>query len=148
MLVTGFTLLLVVSAANPGGLDDTTVNTGTDTNHEAAVAATTATVAATADTAKEAATTNEAPATTTATTGETAHVTYNQWGFTGDQSIWEPPTLTTASTGSKSATSLAVPTVKNSTSDANKLQVFEKYSWKQTFMLGSVVGLTAILHAL
>lgn len=77
-------------------------------------------------------------------------VTYNQWGFTGSQSIWEATTAETSTVSSlKSHTSL-VASVTNSTSNANRLHVsFERdNSWKNVIIIGGVLGLTAMLHSL
>lgn len=86
------------------------------------------------------------------TEAATTHASYNQWGFTGDQSAWAPPSSTLSAssvTGSKVTSSIA--TIHNLTSNAARAfddSIVGGSSWKKAFMLGSIFGATALLHAI
>jgi hypothetical protein len=86
------------------------------------------------------------------TESATTHASYNQWGFTGDQSAWAPPSSTLSAssvTGSKVTSSIA--TIHNLTSNAARAfdnSIVSGRSWKKVFMLGSIFGATALLHAI
>lgn len=101
---------------------------------------------ATTDATKAATDATKATATGTLTTTDGTKVTYNQWGFTGDQSQWVQLTLGSSSRASSVA---SVSAHHNNTSGASRAFGAEKeYGWKKVLLLSSVLGVTAGLHAL
>lgn len=83
------------------------------------------------------------------TTGAKGSAKYNQWGFTGDQSVWKAPT-TLASGLSGSASKSTHSVHGNKTSNANILRASDnhQYSWKSKFLVGSLIGSALVLNAL
>lgn len=83
------------------------------------------------------------------TTDAKGSAKYNQWGFTGDQSVWKAPT-TLASGLSGSASKSTHSVHGNKTSNANILRVSDnhQYSWKSKFIVGSLIGSALVLNAL
>lgn len=102
---------------------------------------------------------NKKSATGSAGASATTGVSYNQYGFTGSQSVWEAATTSGATTALTSTTtgsltshhSLVASVLGNSTSNANKLQLvgFERdNSWKNVMLVGGILGVSALLQAL
>lgn len=83
------------------------------------------------------------------TTSAKGSAKYNQWGFTGDQSVWKAPT-TLASGLSGSASKSTHSVHGNKTSNANMLHFSDshQYSWKSKFLIGSLVGSVLVLNTL
>lgn len=126
---------------------DTAKNTNTNTNTDTG----TTNTAGTTDTTQE---TTQKPETNIATTTtNTDKVTYNQWGFTGSQSVWgeETKTVTSGSSESSSASHSTHSVKGNKTSNANRISdniVSYDGSSKKTFLIASLIGISACISAL
>lgn len=126
---------------------DTAKNTNTNTNKDTG----TTNTAGTTDTTQE---TTQKPETNIATTTtNTDKVTYNQWGFTGSQSVWgeETKTVTSGSSESSSASHSTHSVKGNKTSNANRISdniVSYDGSSKKTFLIASLIGISACISAL
>ncbi|CAK7892140.1 hypothetical protein CAAN1_01S08702 [[Candida] anglica] len=143
-------LVSSISAANNGSFDGQPVaNANTDTVEGVPNTLTTE-VAAKTHAATQTETTATKPAETTEATA--AHVTYNQWGFTGDQSIWEAPTTASTVTSGSKVSSAVVSIKNNNTSNANKLQgsfiTDRDYTWKKVMLVSGVIGVSVFLNVL
>lgn len=143
---------------------DATAEKTTDTTAEkttdATTDATTEKTQATTD-AKDTSTTQwwtpASAATSTATTDKTSqtkeakesHVTYNQWGFTGSQSVWKATTLASgSSSGSHSSHSVNGNKTSNANRQVSSPLVEKSYGWKKTLLIGGLFGVTLGLHSL
>lgn len=164
-LVTCAPLLLhlgAVMAANLGGLDDTggATTTKDTTTKDATTATQTAsetalTVSATTGTDTASTATGTTGTATTGTTGTALGVTYNQWGFTGSQLVWEATsggssgsTASGLSTGtSKSSTNSALTVLRTSSSQRVRA-MGTAHGWKANAAICGVVALTVALHCL
>lgn len=126
---------------------DTAKNTKTNTNTDTG----TTNTAGTTDTTQE---TTQKPETNIATTTtNTDKVTYNQWGFTGSQSVWgeETKTVSLGSSESSSASHSTHSVKGNKTSNANRISDnIASYdgSSKKTFLIASLIGISACISAL
>lgn len=78
----------------------------------------------------------------------TGTVTYNQWGFTGSQSVWRGNSALGSASGLASAS-----TSSSSSSLTSKLsalsgaeRILEALAWKKTTIVWAMVGITVGLH--
>lgn len=132
---------------------DTTQNTDTATNTATNANTNTGTTntAGTTDTTE--ATTQKTETNTATTATNTNKVTYNQWGFTGSQSVWgeETKTVTSGSSESSSASQSTHSVRGNKTSNANRISdniVSYDGSSKKTFLIASLIGISACISVL
>lgn len=135
------------ATATVKGKTDTAKNTNTNTNTDTG----TTNTAGTTDTTQE---TTQKPETNIATTTtNTDKVTYNQWGFTGSQSVWgeETKTVSLGSSESSSASHSTHSVKGNKTSNANRISdnivSYDGLS-KKTFLIASLIGISACISAL
>lgn len=79
----------------------------------------------------------------------TGTATYNQWGFTGSQSIWQGSALDSASglasaSGSSSSSSSSLTSKLSALSGAER--ILDAPGWKKTTIVWAMVGVTLGLH--
>lgn len=159
--------------ADNGGLDggttdDSNTKGKTNTQNPTTVATiktdthtATATETATTATANTNTNTGTKSSTSFATAGSTSQIgSYNQWGFTGSQSVWletgKPlssgaSTLNSASSSASlsSATSGRSQSSNNKTSNANRLTTrASQKGWKLAAFMGAIFAVTVGLHCL